>query len=764
MEICGKPQKNWKPGEYDAITKKFKRDAVQGTGYRWWTSFGGKFFVGTDEITLQSFDGAIIVRVDGDTMRLTAHKSGEASNVQPFKNDPTACGGTSMVTVGLKLQRLGLMPQGGFEFPTWLSLLLRAAGLDYSQGIHLHEATFLAKSILPADHVYEFDLQFAIDASARLNPETRRWGAVQARDAKVCSPGIQARGGLAELKIASVLVKMMEKKVGEILYDFSYCFVKYNLGHMPWFGQIAEFVAADNLHADAHTADKVGGKSVLRIALDKRLTPPRPGDPGFVELDGELRDTHVSALELPMSKLRLRFGHQLDVPTLRFTSHMLRTAQIMAARDRNEKRAAEEAMTAARGVVFDAAPRDDASSVAAAAAAAAPAPAPAATTTTTTAAHIASQTQRRILTESDAKLLEHLQRMGFDETVLDAILVIKEAVASMTEDVSQAATWLGGVVENVWKVLFTSGNEVEALASLGVHLRPDARTGENGGLTAKINKFQVSVTAEDTPIDLDIFFMDSEVLLANLQEGRDLETGGSRSRSRPSPRPRPPGAHSEGGDGSQQPPQQTAAAEAAVEQDLFYWKGKASLANVEGLSVAGTTRALQPKRAAKFFEHPRSAEMVESLIRLVNDNAVEFDLSTVNTLPGSTIHHVSLNTKRIQVGAEVGYQGPLHLERILNELKRASSEGARTVVANDRLKRSPRGRCLEAARVELLRENAAGLEARAAARAVCEGAGDEGPRRFSGVADVRQFPSRRRAEAVGGEARPAGGPGGDAGL
>ena len=57
--------------------------------------------------------------------------------------------------------------------------------------------------------------------------------------------------------------------------------------------------------------------------------------------------------------------------------------------------------------------------------------------------------------------------MGFDETVLDAILIIKDAVASMTEDMSHAAAWLGGVVENVWKVLFTSGNEVEALASLG---------------------------------------------------------------------------------------------------------------------------------------------------------------------------------------------------------------------------------------------------------------------------------------------------------
>ena len=434
-------------------------------------------------------------------MRLTSHASGGESNVRAggHKEPQTCSQGTSMLKVGLKLHKIGLMPEGGFEFPTWLSLLMRTSGIDYSQGMHLHEFSGAAGMVLPADHVYEIELELAIDASARFDPDTKRWVVVQARDIKVCSPGIQPRGSLAKMKIASFFVGLLKNLVGEILYDVSYCFVKYNLGHMPWFGQIVEFVAADNLlHAEKPPAGKAEANSVLQIMLDKKLTLSQAR---AIELNGAVSGSLDQLLD-PLKSLHFRIGHQLDVPTLRFTSHMLRTAQIMAARNRNEARMVEAEMagsnsarTAARTSSLE--------------------------ELTTEAKDEDAGSRLRVLSENDKQLLKNLKRMGFDETVMDAILVIKAAVAHQTNEISAAATWLSGVVENVWQVLFTSGNTVEALASFGVHLKPDAQTGKNGQLTAKVNKFHVSVEADDTPIDLDIFFMDPGRLADQSPRGKE---------------------------------------------------------------------------------------------------------------------------------------------------------------------------------------------------------------------------------------------------
>ena len=55
-------------------------------------------------------------------MRLTSHASGGGPTSERVSKEPQTCSqGTSMLKVGLKLHKIGLMPEGGFEFPTWLS-------------------------------------------------------------------------------------------------------------------------------------------------------------------------------------------------------------------------------------------------------------------------------------------------------------------------------------------------------------------------------------------------------------------------------------------------------------------------------------------------------------------------------------------------------------------------------------------------------------------------------------------------------------------
>ena len=205
--------------------KKFEEN------YKWSSSLGGKFFFGTDEISLESFDGAIGIRVEGGTMA-SLHMRPAASPTSEqaaIKSPRRAARAPSMLKVGLKLHKIGLMPEGGFEFPTWLSLLMRTSGIDYSQGMHLHEFSGAAGMVLHADHVYEIELELAIDASARFDPDTKRWVVAGTRHQGVFA-GIQPRGSLAKMKIASFFVGLLKTWWVEISHDVSYCFVNTILG------------------------------------------------------------------------------------------------------------------------------------------------------------------------------------------------------------------------------------------------------------------------------------------------------------------------------------------------------------------------------------------------------------------------------------------------------------------------------------------------------------------------------------------------------
>ena len=667
-ELCDHPETSWAPGQYEELNSVFEEK------YRWYTSFGGTFFLGTDEITIKSFDGAIRVRVEGDTMRLTVHSSGGRSNVKAGMHEQSGtCGeSTDMLKLGMRLDKLGFMPKGGFNLPSWISTIARLAGVDVSHGLHLHEFTGAAKQFMPDIPEYEFELEIAIDATARLDPTTHRWITHQGKDIKICSPGIRFQGNLAEMRITTWIVDVFKGVVAQAAHDASYCFIKYQLGHLPWAGQVLKFVAEDNLHHQNHENDRVGGNSVFQVMLDKKLIADEGledgskhgGDEGV--LAGKIGE-HVD----PGKFLHFRVGYQMDVPTLRFASHMLQTSQIMAARLRKEERKDHEEISE----VESASPK--------------------------------GKRPKRVLTKEEQKMLTNLKKMGFDESVLDAIWVIRDALHSMTRDISDAAAWLGGVVENVWKVLFTSGNEVETLASFGVHLDPDP-SAKGGKLTAKVNRLKVAVKAEETPIDVDIFFMDPEDVLSNLKEGKNLDTDRTSNK-------------------------------VSKEQILFYWKGLASLADVEGLSVSGSTRALQPKRVASFFDHPLAAEVVESIINFVEKHSVQFNISTVNSLPGATIHHVSFDTKRVQVGAEVGYAGPLHLEDLFDEVRRCGNEGAAALVAYDILCKSPRGECLNKANKMYYEITENNLIAFDAEKQACHQ--EEGRRRkFTTLKDIRRYP------------------------
>lgn len=615
-EICDKDIK-WSDGQYERVEAKFKEN------YKWWTSFGGHFFFGTDEIVLKQFDGAIAVQVEEDTMRLTAHSSGGRSNVRAgMHNKPDECGkNTDMLKIGLRLNKLGVMAKGGFNFNLFKELGVSMLGMDKSLGFHLHEFKGISKFLTGNDQHVELELEVAIDASARFNQSTGMWSMTQKDDVKACCPGIKIGGALGKKKIFSGVMKHISKKVlNEIFYNFPYCFVKYQLGHLPWLGQIAQFVAEDNLN-------RRDSNSMLKIILDEKLTFPQ--NYGFTN---EVEEQPVANKDLVLDdragSLHLRVGHQLDVPTLPFISHMLRTSQLMAARLKNEQRESErEASTR---------PIDSARE---------------------------ARMPRRELSKEDEELLDDLQNMGFDESVLDAILIIREAISAFTQDASEASVWIGGMVKNVWKVLFADGNDIEAMASFGLRMRPDS-SGNAGGLTGEVNRLKVAVDAKKTPIDLEIFFRDVGDLVQNLKEGKGVQADRKWLKY----------------------------------ENLFYLEGKASLVDIANLSLSGSTQDIQPQQAARFFEHPFAANIVHSIIELVNRTPIHLDISTENSLPGATIHHMSMNTKRIQSGAELVYAGPLHLEEIFTEFVRCAQEGADILNAYNNLIKSPKGKCLEMAK------------------------------------------------------------------
>ena len=73
--------------------------------------------------------------------------------------------------------------------------------------------------------------------------------------------------------------------------------------------------------------------------------------------------------------------------------------------------------------------------------------------------------------------------------------------------------------------------------------------------------------------------------------------------------------------------------------------------------MSGSTRALQPKRGY-FLRSSSSSSSCQTIINFVNEHSMQLNISTVTLFQGK-IHHLSMNTKRVQVGAEVGYAGPL---------------------------------------------------------------------------------------------------------
>ena len=88
----------------------------------------------------------------------------------------------------MRLNKLGFMPKGGFDLPTWLNTV---PGLqeDVSRGIHLHEFTGVGNNFC-RDSCLRIRARYRRRRVCRLDPTTHRW-VTHKKDVKICSPGIR---------------------------------------------------------------------------------------------------------------------------------------------------------------------------------------------------------------------------------------------------------------------------------------------------------------------------------------------------------------------------------------------------------------------------------------------------------------------------------------------------------------------------------------------------------------------------------------------
>jgi hypothetical protein len=667
-ELCGPkpPGKQWiKTDEFDqkkAVADKFK------STYIFHREVLPDVFVGTDRMTLLGFDGMIRLRVEGNTMRLTVHNSMGESNVGPFNEaDPTACADVNKLSVKLELLKLGVMAPDltpetagsaweNAEGGIWSGLkavggnLVGKAvvhgltgGVDLRLGAHLHEMRSVLGSLLPASHKYTVQLQIALDASATLDPQTGRWKIAQ-NELKLCSPGLELLGDFKGKDGKESYLEWLAGKFKDVVARKArgpaFCFFKYGISSLPWVGEFARFVANDNM-ADA-TSVTTDEASLFQVSVDNKIS--RPSDFGMSG-DGD--------------RLRFRTGYQLNVPTLHFTSHVLATANIEAARSTAQEAANEAEATANE------------------------------------------QETGVKMTAKDQRLLRELKALGFSDDVLPAIKTLQRIGDELTKSTAEASAWLSGVLDNVWRLLFTGGNEVEAMVKAGMHLDKD-QAGGNGGVQAKLDHVKVSVVAEKSPVNLKVFLMNREDIIANVMEGEDItaerenagggtDVGGG-------------GSGGGGGGGGDAPADMLPPPirQSSQEEDLFHMRGKTTLGEINDATLSGSLHSLQRENINSFLkntleeenDHALAQELVGLVLDLVTKNAVSFDLTTTNSLPGTEIDHMSINTKRLKLGGEIGYFGPWDLQSVVEASMKAVNAGATAARKALEEGESQRGKCM----------------------------------------------------------------------
>ena len=291
----------------------------------------------------------------------------------------------------------------------------------------------------------------------------------------------------------------------------------------------------------------------------------------------------------------------------------------------------------------------------------------------------------RPLSKKDTQLLENLQKLGFNTDVFGAIQVIEAYMDKITTDTAEMSTWLAGVADNIWNVLFTGGNDVELLFKGGIGVQKDQQN-NNGGLFGTIETFKVAALAKKTTINMGIFFMDKLDLLAGVLNGDTAGTGdadSSRSGSGKSAEDTSPPLlrrlktqtlfkkmrRNSGNDEG-----------TATEEDvLFYMKGKTTLVEIDNAQLTGTIQTLvkHQDQINHFVDHDTVEQIIDILIQLVIHHNVKFDINTTpadlpNAVAGKQwIDHVQVTTQRFQLGGLVGYNGPVSVDSALKAVRNA---------------------------------------------------------------------------------------------
>jgi len=436
----------------------------------------GDLFIGTDHIDLLGFDGMINLQVVGTTMSLIVHSSCKNKTPEECRSDVEErnrqmtteerelheCTDVNMLVLQLKVTKLGIAhPNLNTDS---LPFVVRAVA-DFSDGLHLSDLPLKLSNLLPSTHEYELQVRLGLSASATFDVGTHRWQMTK-EDVHLCSPGIELQGEIAEGSVVSWLVSLVKGIVADTTLVPMFCAIKYTIPNVPWLGHVLSFVATEEARkkneAPVAGGDAGGGdifmdsnqvfedeeESIFQLSFDNLITPAAPAA-SFETLD-------------------FRTGVQLNVPTLPFVSHLLDASKEIATdldTDETDGHGQQE--------------RDES----------------------------LGEGNAAPLSKKDQALLMNLKSLGFNQEVFESIQIIQLYLDKMTRNTAEISKWLTAVMDNIWNVLFTGGNDVEMLFKGGLGIKKD-KLNKNGGLYGTIDHFKIEALAKKTPIDVRLFFME----------------------------------------------------------------------------------------------------------------------------------------------------------------------------------------------------------------------------------------------------------------
>ena len=112
-------------------------------------------------------------------------------------------------------------------------------------------------------------------------------------------------------------------------------------------------------------------------------------------------------------------------------------------------------------------------------------------------------------------------------------------------------------------------------------------------------------------------------------------------------------------------------------------------------------------------------EFFNSIVALVLTEPVNFDLTTVNDLPGASIDALTINAKRTSLGFKLGYAGPLDLTKLGRGVQEAANRGAKALKKHHAWAHGPQAKCLEKAAADKLAADKLAADVIKRGRGVC---------------------------------------------